>query len=158
MAALFLHIFMSKLYDYVDTNAVSAKGSVTIGTGSVQITGLDNGYYLVYGTALDGSTQITAALALTTANPDQTIILKADAPTLTKQTSDNASGPFASAADAMIGETVYFRLTSAVPNTAGYNAYTYSPTPSETPKPSPFAAIFGSMDMASASAARVSRP
>jgi fimbrial isopeptide formation D2 family protein len=101
-------------------------GTVSQGEESVTITDLPLGYYLVYGAATSEGETVIAACALTNADPDGTVILKADAPTITKQVSDNATDGFGAYTDLNIGDTAYFKLTSAVPNMNGYTSYTYT--------------------------------
>jgi len=101
------------------------------------------GYYLVFGSgyadgdAVDG--KVIAACALTSTKPDATVILKADAPKLDKliwnhhtalipsdpkdQKLDGPAdipGDWIRWNDVSIGQTVYFRLNTAVPQMIGY--------------------------------------
>ncbi|MCL2105950.1 MAG: isopeptide-forming domain-containing fimbrial protein [Oscillospiraceae bacterium] len=110
-----------------------------VSDGNVEITGLDYGYYLVtgQGSTIETSTKPDklavmargAMVTITSAVPTATIALKADAPTLTKTASNSAGGAFATPiSDVKIGDTVYFKITSEVPDMTGYSSYTYKIT------------------------------
>lgn len=85
------------------------------------------GYYLVYGTgaAQDGGSTVTAAVSLTTAAPTDTVKPKFDAPTLSKEIFHDDQHEWDTVGDFAIGDVVNFRITSSVPNTYGYDKYTY---------------------------------
>lgn len=89
------------------------------------------GYYLVTGTSTPTDTndnqtpaqEVVSAAALGTTDPTVTINLKAQAPTLDKAiVVGNAE---AKGTSAQLGATVNFKLTSSVPDTTGYDSYTY---------------------------------
>ena len=118
----------ANLWDYIHNLGLAPAGSATAtNVDEVTISGLALGYYLVYGTALTEHGEIlVAACSLTTTNEVANILLKVDAPFIEKMVYDDASGNYQKEADVNIGDTVYFRLTSAVPAMTGYTAYTYT--------------------------------
>lgn len=83
------------------------------------------GYYLVTGEGTaDKEKTVVAAAALKTTQPTAEIDLKAEAPTLDKEiTNGNGDNNYGTSAE--VGETVNFKLTSVVPDTTGYDSYTY---------------------------------
>ncbi len=115
----------------------SAAGSVTAtNANSAVITGLANGYYLVYdegnASAADNAEKAIANIALTTAAPDATIVLKASVPTVDKKitgvsdTATNASSATGSdGVDAKINQHVGFQIDSIVPDLTNYTTYVY---------------------------------
>ncbi len=114
-----------------------AAGSVTAdNANSATITGLDNGYYLVYdeGSATPGNNaeKAIANIALTTTDPDATIVLKASVPTIDKKitgvgdsATNTASATGEDAVSATINQHVGFQIDSNVPDLTGYTNYTY---------------------------------
>ncbi len=108
----------------------SASGTVAEGEESVKIDLTEAGYYLVFGTTTttDGKEQtVTAALALTNADPDGEANVKADAPAITKviveADSNNGGEGLGTAQD--VGTVVDFKLTSKVPTTTSYTKYEF---------------------------------
>lgn len=96
--------------------------TVPEGENSVDINVGEPGYYLVAGSATaDGEQTITAACALSTAAPNTTVNVKADAPTLEKKIIENDKPVDAN--NAAIGDTVHYQITSKVPNMTGYEKY-----------------------------------
>ena len=118
----------------------SAAGQVVADNAtSATITGLDNGYYLVYdegnASAATNAEKAIANIALTTAAPNATIVLKASVPTIDKKITDvtdtatndsSASGD--KGASALIGQHVGFQIDSIVPDLTGYTNYVYKVT------------------------------
>ena len=106
-------------------------GLVIAATETAVIDLNEAGYYVVYGTvkandSADGSEELVAALALTTADPTETVIPKVEAPTLDKKiTGEHVLDAAGKAATAEIGKTVTFELDSNVPDVTGYSAYTF---------------------------------
>ncbi len=116
-----------KLHDYI-----VAKGTATyippVKAGdtatSVNIPNLSYGYYLVYdNTTLEGSA-VRSAVMLSTVNKDAVITLKANRPQILKQVEEN-NGTFGKGTSVNIGETVTFKITTAVPSHTLYTTYKY---------------------------------
>ena len=105
---------------------------------SVVISDLPHGYYLVVGggtTAGETTPGVPApntiqpmhALVHVTDTLNPTVNLKTDAPTITKEVEHHSGdGVWQNWTDVNIGDTVNFRLTSAVPNMRGYSSYVYT--------------------------------
>lgn len=114
-----------------------AAGSVTANNANnAVISGLETGYYLVYdeGNAAPGNNaeKAIANIALTTTDPDATIVLKASVPTIDKKitgvsdaASNAASATGEDAVSATINQHVSFQIDSIVPDLTGYTNYTY---------------------------------
>lgn len=91
--------------------------------GSVTISLTKPGYYLV---TCSGASQTTALAELTTAAPNVTIYDKNVPPAFDKQQSDTSDANYTDdALDVQIGDTVNYKITSAVPDLTGYTAYTF---------------------------------
>lgn len=136
-----LQSFAKNLYDnYIDTNSIAHAGQVVSSSATTAtITGLDNGYYLVYdaGNAAAGNNaeKAIANIALTTAAPDATIVLKASVPTIDKKATavtdaatNDASATGNNGISAVIGKHVGFQIDSIVPDLTNYTNYTYKVT------------------------------
>ena len=85
-----------------------------------------DGYYLVFAA---GATQTTEAsngsvCILTNTNPQQAIKIKSTKPTITKTAVDADGNPVNTLAVG-VGADVPFTITGTVPNTTGYDTYTY---------------------------------
>ena len=99
------------------------------------LSGLAYGYYIVDETskaAADGSSYFASSLCMVnTANPDATINIKSDYPSIIKkvQEDDNKNGVgndgWNDIADYEIGQTVPFKYTSTIPDMYGYETYKY---------------------------------
>ena len=134
-----LQAFAKNLYDnYIKTNSISAAGQVTSTSAtSATIAGLDNGYYLVYDAGNPSATatnpeKAIANIALTTTDPDATIVLKASVPTIDKKitgvsatASNDTSATGEDAVSASVGQHVGFQIDSIVPDLTNYTNYTY---------------------------------
>ena len=97
-------------------------------SNSVEIKGLDYGYYVIEDATNVTGNHTAASLAMvTTANPTATMNIKSDYPTITKKIyeEDNGVG-WNDIADYEIGETVPFKYTSNIPNINGYSKYYYA--------------------------------
>ncbi|MBR4766016.1 MAG: SpaH/EbpB family LPXTG-anchored major pilin [Clostridia bacterium] len=136
-----LQAFARDLYD----NKGSATGTSVLADNatSAVITGLDNGYYIVYDegaqSPANNAEKAIANVALTTASPDATINLKASVPTIDKKitgVSDDATNATAAQGEngvsAKIGQHVGFQIDSIVPDLTGYTEYTYRVTDTMT--------------------------
>lgn len=96
------------------------------GNETITITVNTPGYYLVTGSGTDSSNQsVVAAAALTTTDPAANIELKASAPPLDKSIVDADDTVNNNGTAVNVGDTVKFQLTSKVPDTTGYESYTF---------------------------------
>jgi len=122
------------LWAYISATPVAADGSATAAgpdAASVTISGLDNGYYLVFGSGETADGTVVYGVAnLTTTTSTVTITPKMDAPTLTKEVWDHnlksGAGDWSDWTDINMGTDAQFRLTSAVPVMTGYKSYTFT--------------------------------
>ena len=113
--------FAKEVAQYLQNPTVS-----TAGTGSYSISGLSAGYYLVKDKDNTLSNQddfYTAYIMEVVGNVNATP--KGDKPTLDKQIKHNDDGSWGVVGDNQIGDTVEFRTISTVPDTTGYETYTY---------------------------------
>lgn len=88
------------------------------GTGQDETaTGLALGYYLIYPQGAGNAKEETGSIcSLTSTTPDANVTIKADYPTITKEVDDN---------NAEIGQKITYTITGKVPDTTGYDTYTY---------------------------------
>ena len=95
--------------------------------GSVKFGGLGYGYYLTDEVSAVQDTHTAASLILTnTANPDATVTIKSDYPTVTKKIKEDDNGMgWNDVGDYEIGQTVPYYYSSVVPNMNGYDTYKY---------------------------------
>lgn len=116
-----------KLHDYiVATGATTYIDPVNAGNTatSVNIPNLSYGYYLVYdNTTLEGSA-VRSAVMLSTVNKDAVITLKANRPQILKQIKKH-NEEYGKGTSVSIGDTVTFKITTAVPSHTLYTNYTY---------------------------------
>ena len=113
--------FAKEVAPYLQTPTVSTEG-----TGNYTISGLSAGYYLVKDKDNTLSNQddfYTAYIMQVVGNVNAAP--KGDKPTLDKQIKHNDDGSWDVVGDNQIGDTVEFRTISTVPDTAGYETYTY---------------------------------
>ena len=113
--------FAKEVAQYLQNPTVSTEG-----TGSYSISGLSAGYYLVKdkdNTLSDQDDFYTAYIMEVVG--DVNAAPKGDKPTLDKQIKHNDDGSWGVVGDNQIGDTVEFRTISTVPDTAGYETYTY---------------------------------
>lgn len=122
MSADTLDAFAKAALAYATANSIAAAGTVTAASEEATISLTEPGYYLVTGTATASEGQtVTAACALTTAKPDATIDVKADAPSVDKKIVEGDK--LVDANEASIGDSVNYKITSTVPNMKGYTKY-----------------------------------
>ena len=98
----------------------------TSGTGSYTISGLSAGYYLVKdkdNTLSNADDVYTAYIMQVVGNVTATP--KGDKPGLVKEIKHNDDNSWGVVGDNQIGDTVEFRTISDVPDTTGYETYTY---------------------------------
>ena len=114
--------------DLQDSAKFTASGTSSKVGAAVEIRGLDYGYYLVVGDgfAKVGGTRVVAHSALVTVDCANMVIkLKADAPDIVKTVSNQGSTGWGKETDVNVGDTVYFKLNSHVPDMTGYSTYTF---------------------------------
>ena len=92
-------------------------GSATAESETLTFTGLELGYYLVYP---QGATDIKdgngSICSITSTLPNAIVNIKATYPTITKTVDDQ---------NAEVGQLVTFKITGVVPDTTGFETYTY---------------------------------
>ncbi|MBP3706933.1 MAG: SpaH/EbpB family LPXTG-anchored major pilin [Clostridia bacterium] len=116
-----------KLHDYiVATGATTYIDPVKAGdtATSVNIPNLSYGYYLVYDDTTLAGSAVRSAVMLSTVNKDAIITLKANRPQILKQVEEN-NGTFGKGTSVNIGETITFKITTAVPSHTLYTTYKY---------------------------------
>ncbi len=116
-----------KLHDYITAKGtISPVKTVTAADSatSVSISELSYGYYLVYdNTTLEGSA-VRSAVMLSTVNKDAVVTLKANRPQILKQIKKH-NEEYGKGTSVSIGDTVTFKITTAVPSHTLYTNYTY---------------------------------
>ena len=93
--------------------------------GSVKFGGLGYGYYLTDEvTAVQGTNSAASLILTNTANPDSTVTIKSDYPTVEKKIEEDDNGiGFNDIGDYEIGQKVPYYFDSYVPNMNGYSSY-----------------------------------
>ena len=119
------------LYDLVMYSPKPYAATATqIEPNQVQFNGLENGYYMVWGNSeTDNGYAIFPHYTLITVDEqgkDFPINVKADVPTLLKEASLDGETWVKDYYSTAPGNTVSFRLTTAVPNMFGYTSYTFN--------------------------------
>lgn len=108
--------FTQKALAYAATLSTNDGEKVATGT-TEEITGLALGYYLIYPR---GATNIKpgngSIASIDSTIPEATVNIKAEYPTITKTVDDQNTD---------VGQLVTFTITGQVPDTTGYNSYTY---------------------------------
>ncbi len=110
----------------------SADGTGTGGADETATIALTKpGYYAVYGVVVPtdpkATEEVVAALALTTTDPEATVVPKVEIPKLDKKiTGEHVLDDAGKAATAEVGKTVSFQLDSNVPDLTGYTDYTFT--------------------------------
>lgn len=106
--------------------------------GSIEIAGIDYGYYIVDEiTASEGTHQASSLCMVNTANPKAAIQIKSDYPSVIKKIQEDDLGTLVNSAiadasgwndvaDYEIGQTVPYRYESNVPNMSGYHTYYFA--------------------------------
>lgn len=95
----------------------TADKTVTGTGGAVTKNELELGYYLIYPRgAADAKEANGSVCSLTSTTPAATVSIKSDYPTITKTVND---------ANPEIGQTITYTITGQVPDTTGYDTYTY---------------------------------
>ena len=138
----FLNQLTADLMEYNETATTKfAKiADATLDDGKVTFTDLDDGYYLITGKGKgDGKEKVTAHSSLVSVFGDDEffITLKADSPSINKEVWNHNEGlaggylemddeGWTDWTDENMGDYVYFRHTSVVPNMFGYKAYAFT--------------------------------
>ncbi len=104
--------FATKALTYAETNSIAAVDTKTSTGSDLEFSGLDLGYYLI-------DSSVGALCALTTTDPEATVIEKNANPTLVKQVQEGTT--WGTENDASIGDTVKFQATITVQGLA--NSY-----------------------------------
>lgn len=104
-------------------NATSVKPD-----NSIDISGLDFGYYIVDEVSnVQGSHSASSLCIVNTANPDATVQIKSDYPTVTKKMQeDDGNVGWNDIGDYEIGQTIPYKFTSNIPDINGYDTYYYA--------------------------------
>lgn len=125
--------FATKASNWAQTQAknITADKTATVSAGATNgnytatFTGLDYGYYVV---AVPGATLAnTCGQYATLVSVDSTNVnanIKGSLPTVDKKVQVNGNG--ADTADAKIGDTLTFTLTSTIPDMSAYDTYTFN--------------------------------
>ncbi|MCL1792271.1 MAG: isopeptide-forming domain-containing fimbrial protein [Oscillospiraceae bacterium] len=128
------------LLDYIKAKGISPDVTAVANADPFVISGLDLGYYLICsehynptnGDLDDEYKKVTAIAALKTNEIPVSLYCKADGPTIDKDVwhekadsseAGSAAHGWGGFTDVNIGDTVYFKLTSKVPNMRGYSKY-----------------------------------
>lgn len=106
------------LVNVVDTNEA----------GGIEITGLEFGYYIVDEVSDSEGTHSASSLCMVdTANPEATVNLKSDYPSVIKKIEEDDLGVgWNDIADYEIGQTVPYKYETYVPNMNGYHTYYFA--------------------------------
>ena len=125
--------FATKASNWAQTQAknITADKTATVSAGATNgnytatFTGLDYGYYVVAvpgATLANASGQYATLVSVDSTNVNTNI--KGDLPTVDKKVQVNGNG--ADTADAKIGDTLTFTLTSTIPDMSAYDTYTFN--------------------------------
>ncbi len=128
--------FVEKLRDQIMKDQVESdvvKVTETREDNSIVIGGLDYGYYIADEVSSVNGIHASSSLCIvTTANPDASMNVKSDYPSVTKkiQEDDNreaiGNDGWNDIADYEIGQTVPYKYESEIPNINGYDTYYYA--------------------------------
>ena len=116
-----------QLHDYiVATGASTYIDLVKAGdtATSVNIPNLSYGYYLVYDDTTLAGSAVRSAVMLSTVNKDAVITLKANRPQILKQFKKH-NEEYGKGTSVSLGDTVTFKITTAIPSHTLYTKYTY---------------------------------
>ena len=116
-----------KLHDYIVATGVATYiAPVEAGdtATSVNIPNLSYGYYLVYDDTTLAGSAVRSAVMLSNVNKDAVITLKANRPQILKQIKKH-NEEYGKGTSVSIGDTVTFKITTAVPSHTLYTKYTY---------------------------------
>lgn len=94
---------------------------------SVDVIGLKYGYYMVVdATVVDGEYTAASLTTTNTANPQASVNVKSDYPTVTKKIQEDDTEEWSDIGDYEIGQEISFRFESAIPDINGYDTYYYA--------------------------------
>lgn len=107
--------------------------TATTGSNSIQISGLEYGYYIVDEVSnVDGTHSAASLCIVNTANPEADVVVKSDYPSVIKKIQEDdgrneiGNEGWNDMADFEIGQTVPYKYTSNIPNMNGYHTYYYA--------------------------------
>lgn len=123
--------FIEKVMQKISANGLEGDVVVQVkntkNDNSVEIQGLEYGYYLVQDTSnTSGNHTAVSMLMIGTSNPDSSVSIKADYPTVTKKMQEDDQDLWSDVADFEIGQDVPYRYVSNIPNMNGYSKYYYA--------------------------------
>ncbi len=118
--------FATELQRYIISQSVATTKVVAGQADTTVVEGLEYGYYLLVPTDALSADGLSALFALDTVKPDAEINNKSQYPTIDKVIVENGSDVDAN--NVAIGDVVNYKVTSSVPNLAGYGAYTFNIT------------------------------
>lgn len=124
-----LNAFGVELYNFISNSSDKATYNANFRTTaemvegqSTTISALDWGYYLIYD--ITDESNVRAAVAITSATPDATVVVKVEEPELEKKIV-LSDGTLVDEATYNIGDTITFQITGTVPDMTGYTSYSY---------------------------------
>ena len=137
-----LFAFAKTVFTFITTNNITQDAILRVTssnltddgtTQSVEFPFSEYGYYLIYDKYdYADAYDVVSALLLTTVDSNKTVNIKSDMPAVNKVITgvgSNSTTPVATtqtnAVDATIGDHVWFKLGSAVPDTIGYQSYVF---------------------------------
>lgn len=106
--------YLTEIREYIADNQVTAEKTVMAAGISVDMEDMAAGYYIIIPDSTDYGMMIANVIE------DTVVYIKAENPQVTKTTADGSDK-----AEAMIGDTVSYKMTAVVPNTAGKDMDTY---------------------------------
>ena len=116
--AAVVNAFAKAAYEYSQSAPIAPDDTKTGGDTDVVFDNIPLGYYMIYpkGASID-SEGYTTIVSLTTTNPIQTVVQKAEFPDIEKEDDD---------ASVELGQVVNYTVTGEVPNTSGFTTYDYT--------------------------------
>ena len=123
--AAVVNAFAKAAYEYSQSAPIAPDDTKTGGDEDVVFDNIPLGYYMIYpkGASID-SEGYTTIVSLTTTNPIQEVVQKAEFPDIEKEDDD---------ASVELGQVVNYDVTGEVPNTSGFQTYDYTVTDTLTP-------------------------
>lgn len=117
-----------------EAGVVAKEASAAEGAAKVTIGDLELGYYVVEDITNPDNTTAVSALMINTTQPNVSITIKADSPSVTKRIVEKAIQNGAEtdtevtvdSNNAAVGDTISFQVTSKVPDMTGYTSYTFT--------------------------------
>ena len=124
-----LYVFSREIKKYAETNDIDPDYVITATNTKNNVfskSGVEYGYYVMVPTDEAGTLDRGSIFSLNTVTPNTVIQDKTYNPTLVKKIKEGSS--YVDANSAAIGDTVTYRLTSAVPKMNGYESYKFTIT------------------------------